>query len=629
MSNSLTYSGDKFTLVLDEPFSARSLTGSLYNRSLNEALLVINSLLHTDCVTSCGAVNTVVNGANASGATNGLAAYLGLPKSGVNQRTYLATGSANQTKYFRRSDGAFVDTNYSASKMLSSNPYITSSTMANDVLVCGMGSLYTGSAPQIEPDRMILFGGTQHASITAGTATFTTSSKTVTLSSALSVGNQAAIVGSFIVNTQDSAPCAYRITAVNSSTSIEIDRAYAGSRSASASTYIINPAYSFTTAATVDCSSGGYLVGRSCVSAWGRLAILNTTSNSSSLAKDFVKSRIRWSGLIGSDEGTAPFRGMFAWDPSGYVDLPEQGGPGIQLIKHGNAVVALQQYGMTAIYGSPVFNDVGSLDVSNFYGNMSPICAVSTPYGLFIVDKNDGLLVWNGGTPQPVRNGDVGLPNTMGEYIEYGICEIAYYKDYLFINMSNTGTSSAVESTMVMYHIPTARWGYLYFSNTSSSGVNYRFIQRSADDGIVGIEQYIGPTNLYKIANAIDGANGASQTQVTTTYYGDFLSLFRPEKLILTYASSGSTTTSPQITIGDIAESGKEILIDNTSTGYLNALDLLKETTKTAVIEIPSTSIAEPKFLFSLIGSNIRISRIIIQGTVEGMTETETQWSFV
>lgn len=615
MSNQISYSNGKFTLVLDEVLS--NCPYPKYNRKSSDADLVIGTIHHDEFVSNRGRVVKATSGAaQATGATNGFASYLGRPKSGLSYSTYYALGSVNQTKYYRDSDGAWVNTNYSASTMLSANPYLTASTMVSDILVAGMGSLNVGAAPQVDPDRMILFGGTSHTTITTGTATFTTGSKTVSLSSALSAGDQTAIVGSFIVNTQDTNQCAYRVTSVASSTSITIDRNYGGSRSAAASTYIISPAYSFTVDSTVDASSGNYLVGRSCVSAWGRLVVMNTTSNVSSASKDFVRNRIRWSGAIGSVvEGAAPFIGMYAWDANGYLDLPAQGGAGVQLIKHGNAVVAMQQFGMTVIYGSPTFNDIGSLDVSTYFDNLRPLKGVSTPYGLFFLDRFNGLMVWNGGTPRVATNFD-SVNYVFNDIVNQasGTVEIEYYNDYLIISSSKNSASKAF-----LYHIPTAKWSWMIFGDGNGyswvqKGRTFGSLTEKVDHPIVAISSG-SYTDLVILSNVIDKNatedlstvdfsdwdNTSTNFLLTTTkQFGDPSVRLRPERLNITYKTSVNNYTT-------ITMPSNETITLPTTSG----------TWQTRVFELQQAAARNEVYL-SIVGANCVIASIVIEGTIEG-----------
>lgn len=630
MTNQITYNSGRFSLVLDE-FSSLNTFNHPYALRPSEFPILRNTLPHLPGLVRRGAVRKAQSTGGASSVPNrGMFYYSGLPQGGLSFCPYYCLDNSNKVYYYQTIGGAWIDTSFTPTLIDSSQVYQCGMTMADDYQVIGMGRINSGTSLKINPDRMILAAGTAHAVISIASLTMTTGSRSVTLGSALTTQQQADVVGSFVVNTQDTNRCVYRIISVDSSTSLTIDRAYAGSRSGTASTGVISPAYDYYVNPAADAASSGILVGRSCTTAWGRVAIMNTTSLSSSNQRDFIRNRIRWSGIIGSDEGTAPFTGMFAWDPNAYVDLPQQGGAGLQLARHGNTVIALQQYGMTVIYGQPVFDDVGSLDVSNHFTGIRPLKGVSTPYGFYFLDRLRGLMVWDGGQPRPAANVDAiqdQLSVLCGQV--NGFHEIEFYRDYIIM-------FNSVADTLVgfLYHIPTSRWSQLTFPTSFysflqkgrafGSGTTSPTFNESADQHIVAVDRTNGTGDVVVLSEMLnpgsgsnDHGNGTSLAlAATSSNFGDPGVRIRPERMIVTYRLVDNGT-DPALTV----TVGTGLPTSFTSSAAVSLSATGASSVETVVSEL-SAPISDNGISVQVAqtgqSSNAEIYRIIVEGTVEG-----------
>jgi hypothetical protein len=394
---------------------------------------------------------------------------------------------------------------------------------------------------------IVIAGGTLHAEKSGAAGVFTTGSTAVTGLSSMT----SAHIGSLITMTQGASTvrATYQIVAVPTGTTATLDRAYGGDRSTVASTWTVRSLEVLRTTDGVIAPSGitdNIAPAEAICSAWGRLVV--AAHYSGSLTS--FGTRIRWSGLIRSQEGTTPFTGEHGFHPNGYLDVNPQLGRIQALVPHRNAVVVQHEFGLTILYGSPTFEDVGSLDASSTIltkGVFPYRSIVSTPYGLYVLDAAAGLLKWDGGEhlvpAVPGRDilantGTVsGLNSTNGR-------ELGYYRDYIFVSTKTFSPSS------YMFHIPTGSLIEVdYVPQRMTHGRNTG-IADTGDHYLAGSDAL----GVYNIANmvdypgtiALDAGGNNFNVDVKTGSMGDFRFFFRARKAWLSYRTTDLTTTNPE-----------------------------------------------------------------------------------
>ncbi len=645
MANSVQYEkgGERFRAVFDE-FNTLNTEDNAQLLQSGECVTLADGLVHTRSVQRRGGIRTlasldVTNAASFVGFFDGQ-----LFSTSSTQQPYIALSTSRQG-FVSDSDS---ESTYSSIGTFQngSSGYLpvnttTGSTQQNTISSQCMGSdmLFFTSASKASyywtPKMVCEYGGSRQTIITAGTATMTTGSTSVTLSSALTAQEQLDVIGAYIINTQDDEVAAYRIAGVTSSTVITIDRGYYGSRSAAASTYSIQ---AVTPVTVPDSYSAGSALGvasryqgvfGSCVlNAWNRLVIggihfgPQPPTGVGNLLRSTKPWGFRWSGIIDSDEGTAPFVGHRAFHDDAYVLLSESYGAITDSVKMGSAVVFLQEKAITVVYGQPTFDTTGTLDASQIYTGFNPVpgSACATPYGLFFIDAVKGLCAWNAGTiPTPVPTGRsiAALFHTIFP------TRLGYHDGHLFIG-GGSSSSAANNKRGFLYHVPTGRWAETYGQFSFLIPGRRGGVAGDSDHFLIG---YVNPTGTeYRVCTPSDvleypgvtltDPDGGNVTlDVKTGVIGDPIARMRPERLWVTYkCTDGGTDPKLVVTLYGGLD-------DNEL--YSKAFTLNGDAgTVTRVIEIDNGTTAENGLSlgFTTTGDAavVEVIRVIVEGTVEG-----------
>jgi hypothetical protein len=516
-------------LNLDEASVAASPdpTASGYTKVQNLLLNQQGYLRRRGVFSGCRDTNMITDAT-----TPALRSFLGQLPPGAEHAPYYIFETTGATTTVYTSSGS-----YSSGAMGSVDTYpVGVSPLLNNVLFFAGGDALEDYLPGSGYDYGIppvcQLGGTEHASYTTGTATFTTGSRTVT--GAGGCVWHTGMIGSFIANTNDTDRYYYRITDVTSSTTLQIDQLYAGSRTGVADTYTLR---------AVSQVYGNFAGTHQLIEAkvlaahWGRLVLADIPETESGVE---VRrgNRIRWSGIAGSTEGTAPTYGMYSFNTSGYLDLPSESGRIVGMYPHGGALVVLAEKAMHVLRGAPTFDTAGSLDASTIYTGMSPLGsrgALSTPYGFYFLDRTHGLMLWDGsGHPRPVESQRQTL-------YSFGFVELGYYRDHLLL------CGLEAYETQVL-HVPTGRWST--WASVSSDGTSTARGLYDVQPGRVERREnliakfYTDSGGVANVSNAID-APGDESYDVTGGYYpiadletgvlGPLDAHIKPERIVLTY----------------------------------------------------------------------------------------------
>jgi len=385
-----------------------------------------------------------------------------------------------------------------------------------------------------------------------GTATFSAGSPTVSsISSTLSAAQQLQMVGGFLINTSDSGAtqAVYRIKSVDSSSQVTLDRNFGGSGTGAGQNVLITSAYNPRGTVGVYQSTNSALDPHYVRTAWGRL-VMDATSLVDHLGSTSY-TRLVWTGAIGSNDGTSPFTGMWALDPNGYVDLDTDGGYITGIVPFGDAVVVFQQKKMTIIYGTPEFDDIGSLDLSTRYDFRNPSTIgfyETTPYGLFYLDKVRGLCLWDGsGQPKSVSRGRANKVIT-----DNGLTDVSYFGETIIVY----ATSSSAD--WLLYHVPTDSFSTM----DNSTALNLFRLQsgRGTIDALAAGEELfvacltggakvidLGYALSYPYAAQVDDDydDTTINFKVETPSFVPLDMLVRPERVFVTYRTSETTDTNP------------------------------------------------------------------------------------
>ncbi len=464
------------------------------------------------------------------------------------------------------------------------------------------------------------YGGSIMAIHSTGTATMTTGSKNVTLSTSLDATQQTNIIGAYILNTQDSVATrfCYQVVGVTSATVIVIDRNYAGSRSTLASTFEINPVSFLYKNPGV---AGQYtdLACEACTSlAWKRLVLLQTYETDANGTEVAMPSRLRWSGLLGAGpsdlEGTAPFYGMHGFHASGYLDFPTDYGDLVNGVEFGGSYAVVSKRRLSILSGAPSFDSAGTLDFAAVYpvhgASIRSICA--SPYGVFFYDRKDGAMLWDGsGAPRKLSSRRV-----LSLLRSYEPTEVGYYNDHVFF-MSATGG--------LLYSVLADAWSEI----TGDVAVSY--VQPGRDTGTDATSQYLAGVSssryVVNLANVIDSPGGAAAdwgdttilVDIKTGKIGDGQRLLRPTKMIVSYRATDLTTTNPSITA--TLTTGLPDTSDTAHT-FTDSTTLVESTdVETKVIEITTIDrdpMAQLRLLQVNAAGKLDIYSVVIDCDVEG-----------
>jgi hypothetical protein len=395
-----------------------------------------------------------------------------------------------------------------------------------------------GGEFRYSPGIMCQYGGNNHAVESAGTAGATNGSTAVT---GVSTAYATSHIGSYIIFTGDTAAAAtrmaYRIVARASATAITIAEPYVGS-TATGKTYRIISAAAVHGPTTV--WAEGWARALYTTSYKGRLICACTAETANVTETKF--DRIRWSGVIGSSEGSTGFIGVNGWSTTGFLDMSQ--GTITNVLGAGEQLYVTSSRGITRIVGSPAFDTAGSMDLTEWDNwSVSPGACCYTPYGFVFVDNSRGLcIIPDGGEPQEIMS--EATTSLFRHATRYPAWSLGYYKHHVFC-----------------------------FSQTSDYGLQINMRDRriakvtgDTDIGFLrlgplvnGIQPLVAvsllPSRLVVVSNIIDKyddddtdySSTAFQVDVKTGKIGSTLSHLKPTRAWLTYRCVDAGTDNPYI----------------------------------------------------------------------------------
>jgi hypothetical protein len=402
------------------------------------------------------------------------------------------------------------------------------------------------------------FGGTAHtvlAGATQGNVTRTVGSKQLTFASALST----TYLGSFIEFTADSGSTAsaYQIKeiAANGLTA-KIDRAYNGSAGTLTNTaYTISSVASYYTTQSIFTSDAGLTTNRLAANLFeefsNRMFVADTTDYESTPSGHALrhKNRLRWSGLAGSSEGTAPHTGIYGFNANAYLDLKHAIN---ELSAYGSGLLVFTTKGIYALFGSPTFDSTGSLDASTFWSDIivSVKHANRTPFGVAFADQQGKAYLWDGaGYPTDISKGRVTIPQTVES--------IGYYKDFIVF-----ACDSGSQGLYYCYEPRRDRWFYCEtVAGSGSVGRVHDFLNTSATTAYAvyrstaasGTSVFMDAENMFSRGStgSAKDENAASNydTSLTTTHLGDSDLVLRARRLGASYRFKDQAGSDPTLTV--------------------------------------------------------------------------------
>lgn len=464
--------------------------------------------------------------------------------------------------------------------------------------------------------KVFLFGGSATSSgHTSGSVTVAAGSASVTGSGTSWTSSMEGM--SFIVDTDTYAAAPYQVRKVLSSTSLILDRPYAGSATgaglahtmAMAVTYAVAAASPFGTAN----SDARFKLAASC---WGRLVVASTREPGDAAAvsdstQEF-KSRIRWSGVVDSDDGAGGATGMFAWDANGHVDLAAKYGEVLALVPARDSVLAFQESGLTVIHGAPVFDGAGSIDISETHPGVAingGFAFESTPEGVFFFDKNVGPCVYDG--TRVVRLGDKRVTRTM---LPYGITAVGYYDGKVLFS----GTTTA---GIFVFDTATGQWSLQIPPAVVSCLIAGRV---ENDEDVVGLGAGVQVVNLANMfdapgVSAADWDSTAFVVDVKTGKIGDPVAQLRPERAYVSYRLTDLSTTNPYVTATVTA--GLPDTSDSQHAHSSAATELVETTdveTKILELNLARDPMVQLRMLQSNAAGKLELYSVIVECCVEG-----------
>ena len=495
---------------------------------------------------------------------------------------------------------------------------------------------------------LVELAGTVHAEYSTGTATFTTGSTTVNLSSNLTGDQADQFIGSWIRNTGDSASTRvnYRIIAASNGpgSTVTLDRAYNGSNNGSGKNFIINAAETVhmdtgitdSTGAAVHVPTAVALLG-----VWGRLAFVDSLYDEATT--------IRWTGVVGSSEGTAPRTGIYAVNDDGFLQLSGDAGKIRSIKTYGDAVLVFQDNALTVLYGAPVFDGTGSLDASTKFTYASPITryanytqdiGIETPYGFFFLDRRTGLNLFDG-RPTPISS------NRVNKYIANNSLELlAYVNDHIIIHTPLRADNDA--SSCLVYHIPSDSFSLI----PKTAGFTPMRLQPgrgTIEDVGLGKESLVGLQGSYSnpgvdtspklwdfgypffgnqvTANSQEADGTDVDFVVESPAFGDTVALLRPTKVYITYRLTDEGANDPGLIV--TLNTGLENSSYDSSHTWTSTASQLPETgdrfqTRMLYVETLERSPSiKVKVASSGVAQRLDIAKIVIVGDAEGSTERE------
>ena len=480
------------------------------------------------------------------------------------------------------------------------------------LVVCGRN---TGDAIDTSrPGTVHLVTGSPTAAYSTGTVTVTSGSTTVTGSG---TSWTSAMVGMFFLLdvTPDAFESAYyRVSSVASSTSLTLERAYAGGSPGAGQAYQLQPIqrHRTTTSGVLGGTAGDLMLYKVACAAWGRLAVGNVREITAS-AERFLRSRIRWSGVVGSDEGpNAAAIGIYGFDADGYLDLPSQYGEILALAPWNDAVLAFQESGLTVLRGTPVYDGAGSLDASEIHRGVAingGFAFESTPEGVFFFDKNVGPCVYDGS--RIVRIGDKRVTRTM---LPYGITAVGYYDGKVLF-------SGTTLPGIFVFDTATGQWSLQVPPAIVSCLIAGRVENDEDVVGLGGGVRVVNLTNMFDNPGvaASDWDGTAIIADVKTGKISDPIMHLRPERAYVTYRLTDLSTTNPYLTMTTTTG-----LPDTSSSQHTHAngnaelAETVDVETRVLELNLAADPMTQIRMLQVNAAGKLEIYSVVVDCTIEG-----------
>lgn len=513
---------------------------------------------------------------------------------------YAVTTGASPTAKYQSASGASVATSPDTSGVY---PVSRVPTIAGGMLA--VAGRYSGNgvsaSVQARPQAVQLVAGT-------GT-TYSTGTVTLTPGSASVVGAGTAWTsaheGTFLVPTLNTAANyrAYQVERVVDGTHLLLSEPFLGSNSGSGWGYSLVTSATITTGTSTlspwgviaSSGTGGAAMARVAAPAWGRL-VLGWTREPEDVTKAYplndpvignsvqYKSRIRWSDIIGGEDGPdlangPSVRGVYGWHVDGFLDLNTRYGGILAMIEYKGSLVVFQEAGLTIVYGNPLFDDATGLDATNTFDHVQingGFAYEQTESGIVYVDKLRGPMLYDGsGAPQPLQNVTLALRDTLKVYDHVG-----YVAGHALFFREDISQSLVFWS----YHMATGSW--CRHTNSGTSGIVITHPQRSTGHECCALmrTQALGWRVVSLDSFAFpDGTVG--DTDGTTTYtvpvtiqtghFGSPTERLRAQSCYVTLRATGTPATTVTLRAGlpvtqDSAHQ-EAVIVRTTATGTSGA----------------------------------------------------------
>lgn len=657
MSNlEYTEGGSKFRLVIDAFDSAVGNEGTSAPESVAQYMkMPDNALLEAENVLldipgiarRRGTTKASAVGANdivttTSGAT--LTAFLGTPlASAATAGPYVGTtlpslGTAS-TAYLQASAGASVTTG------LSSTPVSRCPSLGGKAVILA-GRNNSETAYPTEPRSLYLISSCV-SSYSTGTVTMTTGS--VVVAGAGTTWTSAMEGGCF--DFPDDAigqKKVYLIRKVVSATSLILDEPFYGNPTysgVSGRSYAITPRALYygggKTTSPWGTNASGYVTAR-LAGEWNNRILVGWTKEHKTAATapadasaPEYKTRLRWSGIIGSDEGydsnaaistsnNQATTGMWAWHLNGFIDLNSRFGNLVAFRQFNGALTVWQEKGMTIVHGTPTYSGLGSIDASTTYADIEingGFAYEETEHGIFFIDKKRGPMIYTGsGKPEALPMSRF-IKNQVRAYDHVG-----YVNDHVLFLNSAIG-SSAFRAWM--FHVPTGNWS-LWTNVSASFAITHP--QRSNDHECVALLEnangvrVISLDSLTRPDGTINDVDGSTiQFSLQSKHFGDPAVELRAEKVSATLRYAG---TDPIIyanlynstPLGGTPKIVPIVPAGSTSPGNARiktwSKDVAMDSGPAIRVEILEQGTV------STGAANLEVVRVVVEGTVEGEIAT-------
>lgn len=473
---------------------------------------------------------------------------------------------------------------------------------------------------------VIQYGGSSASSdYSTGTVTMTSGSASVTGSGTTWTSSMEGCA--FSVNTDTYRRAYYRVRKVVSTTSIILDRNYAGSVTGAGLSYGIEKApllYAVDAGPWGSANSNPKF--KVACAAWERLVVASTREAGSSAAigdsTPEYKSRIRWSGANGSGEGSGAALGIYAWNTNGYIDLASKFGEIIALVPAIDSVLVFQERGLTVLRGAPVFDGSGSLDASETHPGVmlaAGSAVQATPRGVFFVDSVTGPCVYDGSGVVAVGVGAASrlVRQTLARHVGY------YDGKVLFSGSTRIYVFDTNSRSWSLFTVP-EQISWLQPGRTENS------------QDVVGLAAGVKVVN---VTNAFDYPfgwgpagtdwDGSSPTiDLLTGKIGDTVTHLRPERAFVTYSLPDQPAggTNPHLTltvsVGSLDSPGSEQTYSTPSDDLNETASGVSYTSAVVTRQVWLNLAASPMVQVRLVDASpygrLDILAIVIDCAVEG-----------